>query len=237
MLNLIRLENKKFNLGGFIFGAIIASICILGIMSFLPIIAKIQGDHFLKSYALLFKLIATCSKAVFTVFAAVLISKTIIEEYKSKTISVLFSYPINRKKLMLSKLTIIVIFTFLAIVFSNIFITSAMCVIDNFYKLMPDTITVSLLASNLLNVIIEAIPSSLIALIPLYFGMKSKSVPATITTSFIAIVLLCSHAGANDNSLGFSLGDIIIVPIILSLIGIFIAYLSIKNIENKDLIN
>ena len=61
-------------------------------------------------------------RATFIIFGAVLIAKLIIDEYKNKTILLMFSYPINRKKIMISKLAITAILTFITVILSNIFV-------------------------------------------------------------------------------------------------------------------
>ncbi|WP_246234530.1 hypothetical protein [Bacillus aquiflavi] len=68
------------------------------------------------------------------------------------------------------------------------------------------------------------------SLIPLFFGLKNYSIPATITSSILIVAIVCS------NSNGFTLNHIILIPITLALIGAYTAYLAIRNIEKVDLI-
>ncbi|WP_235700159.1 ABC transporter permease [Clostridium senegalense] len=168
-------------------------------------------------------------RATFIIFASVLLAKLIIEEYKNNTITILFMYPINRKKLIMAKLIIVASFTFVTTVLSNIFIDSALCIINNFYNFTTDKITVSLIINSFRNIFISGLLSAGISLIPLYFGMKKKSVPTTIISAIIIVSIVCSNGN------GISLNSIIAVPITLALIGVFIAYLSIKNIEHVDI--
>ena len=58
------------------------------------------------------------------IFASTLIAKLIIGEYKFKTITLAFMYPISRKKLMVAKLAIVMLFTFSMIIISNALITT-----------------------------------------------------------------------------------------------------------------
>ncbi|WP_313893038.1 hypothetical protein [Psychrobacillus sp.] len=67
--------------------------------------------------------------------------------------------------------------------------------------------------------------------ITLYFGMKKFSVPTTIISSILIVMVVSSNNG------GFSLNDIIVIPISLALIGVSVAYLAIRNIEKVDLKN
>lgn len=229
MLNLIKLELKKFKIRGSIRGAMIANLVILGFIAIINFGERAEGRIAFNNYVFAFSIIDSLVKSTFIIFASALIAKYVIEEYKSKTIMVLFMYPINRKKLIISKLLVITIFTFVSIVISEIFIGGVLCLINNIYELIPDKLTITLVINNLKNICINALAASGMSLIPLYFGMKKKSVPTTIISSILIVSIVCGNNG------GFSLSSIIAIPLSLAVIGIGIAYLSIRNIENVDL--
>ena len=65
--------------------------------------SKKEGGIEFTSLDFTFSMVNTMVKATFIIFASVLIARFIIEEYKSNTITVLFMYPINRKKLIIAK--------------------------------------------------------------------------------------------------------------------------------------
>jgi len=229
VLNLIKLELKKFKIQGSIRGAMIANLVILGFIAIINFGERAEGKIAFNNYVFAFSIIDSLVKSTFIIFASALIAKYVIEEYKSKTIMVLFMYPINRKKLIISKLLVITIFTFVSIVISEIFIGGVLCLINNIYELIPDKLTITLVINNLKNICINALAASGMSLIPLYFGMRKKSVPATIISSILIVSIVCGNNG------GFSLSSIIAIPLSLAVIGVGIAYLSIRNIENVDL--
>lgn len=228
MFKLMKLEMKKFKIGGYIKASLIANLVIIGIMIAGIIISKIEGEAILNNYSVAFQMVDSQVKATFIIFASVLLAKLIIEEYKNGTITLLFMYPINRKKLIVAKLIIVIIFTFIAIFLSNIFIDSILIAINSFANLIPNELTKETLSNTIILINTSAVTSAFMSLIPLYFGMKKKSVPTTIISSILIVAVMCSNAN------GFSLSSIIIIPIILSLIGAFIAYLSFRNIEHVD---
>jgi len=231
MIKLMKLEMKKFKVWGNIKGVIIANIAIILLLIGMIFATKAEKDIEFTSLNFTFLMVDTMVKATFIIFASALIAKLIIEEYKSNTITVLFMYPINRKKLIVSKLLIVVLFTFISIVLSEIFIDSVLTIFNNLYKFSPDKLTNSLISSTLMTIVSNALASSGIGLIPLYFGMRKKSVPATIISGILIVSIVCSSMG------GYSLANIIAIPITLSIIGAFITYLSIRNIEHVDVIN
>ncbi|WP_291576697.1 ABC transporter permease [Clostridium sp. UBA4548] len=228
MFKLMKLEMKKFKVAGYIKGAIIANLVIIGIMIAGILISKSEGDLILNNYNFAFQMVDSSVKATFIIFASVLLSKLIIEEYKNGTMTLLFMYPINRKKLIVAKLIIVLIFTFVAIFLSNIFIDGILIAINSFTNFIPDEITKEILSNAIISINTSAVTSAFMSLIPLYFGMRKKSVPTTIISSILIVTVMCSNAN------GFSLSSIVIIPIIFSFVGAFIAYLSIRNIEHVD---
>ncbi|MEO4055033.1 ABC transporter permease [Solibacillus sp. CAU 1738] len=228
MLNLMRLEMKKYKLGSYVRGAIIANFIILGFLLFISLISKIEGEVELENYDMALTIIDSFVRATFIIFAATLIAKLIIGEYKNKTITTLFMYPINRKKLIVAKLAIVILFTFCSIIISNILITTIFSFISVTYQLIPDTLTSALIMQQIPSMLMHAIAASGMALIPLYFGMRKFSITTTIISSLFIVMIVSSNSG------DFSLNDIIVIPISLALIGISVAYLAIRNIEKMD---
>ncbi|WP_241747267.1 ABC transporter permease [Lysinibacillus sphaericus] len=229
VLNLMRLEMKKYHIGSYIKRAVFANFVILAVIFMLIFITKVEGDVDFRTYQTALGMIDSFVRAVFIIFASVLIAKFIIGEFKYKTITVAFMYPINRKKLIASKLAIVVLFTFSAIVLSTIFVTAVFCAVSESFQLLPDTLSVSIIIQRIPAVIMNAVSASCIALIPLYFGMRKYSIPATIVSSIMIVSVVSSNSG------NFTLYDIIFIPITLAIIGISVAYLSFRNIEKIDI--
>lgn len=229
MPNLMRLEMKKYKLFSYIKGAIIANIIIAGLLVAMLFISKVEGDQFLTNYTEALTIIDTIVRATFIIFAASLISKLIIGEFKNKTITTLFLYPINRKKLIAAKLAIVILFTFCSIILSNVFLTIVFSSVTNYFDLIPGTLSINMVTQHTPSMLMNAIAASGMCLIPLYFGMKKYSASTTIISSILIVMIVSSNSG------NFSLNDIIIIPISLAIIGISIAYFAIRNIEKTDL--
>lgn len=230
MYNLLKLELKKFKIKNNILVAFICNIFILGILCLIFFVERAEGNTTFNNYNTLFGILGTIINATFIVFAGFLISKFVIEEYKNKTIFLLFSYPISRKKTIISKLVIVSIFTFCFTIISYLIVFSSFYLIQVITHTTLEKLTLEMIYPQLITLVTSALANSLIALIPLYFGMRKKSVPITILSSFLVASIL------NSNSGGFTLSSIIIVPIIFSIIGLLIVYYSIKDIDNKDVI-
>ncbi|MBO1625393.1 ABC transporter permease [Bacillus arachidis] len=228
MLQLIKLEMKKCKLGWYMKGAIIANIVMVAMLFFVSYVSQIEGDVELGNPQGILLMASSMVRGTFIVFAGVLIAKLVIEEYKNKTILLMFSYPISRKKIIASKLLITAILTFITVLLSNIFIVSVFFTLNSFMLVIPNTITIGELIQESIKAIPFAIAAAGAGLIPLYFGMRKYSVPTTIVSSLIVVMIACQSQPE------FSLATFLPLQFALAAIGIVIAYYGIRNIENED---
>ncbi|EJR39360.1 MULTISPECIES: ABC transporter permease [Bacillus] len=229
MLRLMKLELRKFKLGWYVKRAVIANIVILALLIFVSIVAQIEGDPKIRNPQIILSMASALVRATFIIFGGVLIAKLIIDEYKSKTILLMFSYPINRKKMMVSKLAITATLTFITVILSNILVVGIFFGIDSYFSILPNSFTVDQLIQEGINLIPLAIATAGISLIPLYFGMRKRSVPATIVSSIIVVLI------AINNPPIFPIATFLPLQFTFAAIGVAIAYYGIKNIEKEDI--
>ena len=229
MLHLMKLELKKFKLGWYVKRAIIANIVILALMIFVSIIAQVEGDAEIRNPETILLMASTIVRATFIIFGSVLIARLIIGEYKNKTILLMFSYPINRKKMMASKLAITAIVTFITVIVSNILVVGIFFGIDSYFSILPNSFTVDQLMQEGIKLVPLAIATAGMSLIPLYFGMRKRSVPTTIVSSLIVVSI------AMNSNPAFSTATFLPLQLALAAIGVVIAYYGIKNIEKEDI--
>ncbi|PFB62554.1 ABC transporter permease [Bacillus cereus] len=229
MLHLMKLELKKFKLGWYVKRAIIANIVILALMIFVSIIAQVEGDAEIRNPETILLMASTIVRATFIVFGSVLIARLIIGEYKNKTILLMFSYPINRKKMMASKLAIAAIVTFITVIVSNILVVGVFFGIDSYFSILPNSFTVDQLMQEGIKLVPLAIATAGMSLIPLYFGMRKRSVPTTIVSSLIVVSI------AMNSNPEFPAATFLPLQLALAAIGVVIAYYGIKNIEKEDI--
>ncbi|MCW1240393.1 ABC transporter permease [Bacillus pretiosus] len=229
MLRLMKLELKKFKLGWYVRGAIIANIAILALLIFTSIVSQIEGDPEMRDPQMVLLMASTVVRATFIIFGSVLIARLIISEYKNKTILLMFSYPINRKKMMASKLAITAIVTFLTVIVSNILVVGIFFGIDIYFSILPNPFTVDQLMQEGIKLVPLAIATAGMSLIPLYFGMRKRSVPTTIVSSLIVVSI------AMNSNPTFTTATFLPLQLALAAIGVAIAYYGIKNIEKEDI--
>ncbi len=229
MVSLIELELKRFNLKSHVFSVIIANIVILFLsvfMTYMLSIGQIPQTN-LPSFELdTISISSMLIKATFLVWEAVLIARIIVEEFRSKTMSLLFTYPINRKKLIATKLMLILLVTFVSIVLSEFFQNICIFGVSKVLNFVSYGIT----PKDVFNLGITTITATLLGMLPLYIGMIQKSTIATIISSlFIVSIVVNTQAGTGG------LISIIPISLVLGAVGLFFAAIAIKNIVNNDL--
>jgi ABC-type transport system involved in multi-copper enzyme maturation permease subunit len=230
MLNLMKLEMKKNKFGWYFRGVILANVLIVLFMCFISYVTRLEGESIFTGLSEALSVIGTFVRVTFVVFASVLFAKLIIDEYKNNTISVLFTYPIQRKKLILSKILLIMGITFIVIVVSNVFVAGSFVIVNQYFHFVQDELTSDLISSELINIVVQSIAATGMSLISLYFGMRKKSVPATIVSSLLIVGVI------NSNNNDFSLSSIIAIPLTLGVIGVCVAYFTFRNIERTDIV-
>ncbi|HCQ89716.1 MULTISPECIES: ABC transporter permease [unclassified Clostridium] len=229
MVSLIELELKRFNLKSHVFSVIIANIVILFLsvfMTYMLSIGQIPQTN-LPSFELdTISISSMLIKATFLVWEAVLIARIIVEEFRSKTMSLLFTYPINRKKLIATKLMLILLVTFVSIVLSEFF--QNICIFG--VSKVLNFVSYGIAPKDVFNLGITTITATLLGMLPLYIGMIQKSTIATIISSlFIVSIVVNTQAGTGG------LISIIPISLVLGAVGLFFAAIAIKNIVNNDL--
>lgn len=121
MIKLIKLEYKKNNIKKYIIITLILTgvlllFCFaqtyLGIArdSDTGVVDAVEGANTVDSYV---DLLTTIS---FLILSSAMQSTFIVDAYKNKTMDLMFQYPIGRKKILISKILAVLIFSFAALV-------------------------------------------------------------------------------------------------------------------------
>ena len=219
MKTLIRLELRKTNFRTYAISALIIAVIMLGFLylfAYAPMLETNDADmKIFSGYENLIPLYGVLNMTVFCVLAAVIYSKIIIEEYSGKRPILLFSYPINRKKIMLSKLCIVFVFTVIAMFISNFLIFIIFGVSEKFLHLVSET------------TLIMSLSAASIGILAVGIGFIKKSVPTTIVSAVLIASLMCNIV-ANTTSSKIAMYIFVAVMI---LIGIMFSAILMKKVE------
>ncbi|PFR45214.1 ABC transporter permease [Bacillus thuringiensis] len=232
MLRLIKLEWKKHKLSSYFKGVAICIIAIFAAVSLLAWGIKAEEDVLFFDFTQQMVLINTFIRITFIIFSSVILSRLVIDEYKNKTMQLLFMYPLQRKMLMRAKLTIVFCFCFVSTIIATFSISLLVYFVSPMMGLIETPATIGEIISIVPTTFISAFMISGISLIPLFFGMRKKSTPTTITSAVIIGMLISSNFGPGNGQV--SLFNFIAIPIVLCLLGIFISYLSYRKIDKID---
>ena len=234
MLNLIRLEFKKFNLINNVKGVILADCILLGILIMLSILTRIDGEILFESATEQIIFIDLLVRDIFIIFSSVILAKLTVGEYKNRTMQLMFMYPINRKKILIAKLLIVYMFAVLAILSGDIFLIGGIKLIDNFIDVVPNTLTLQAIIEQVPMLCVSMIMSGFLAIMPLYFGMKKKSTSHTIIASVVIVALMSSSFGGSITDSYYlvrciALGGIAIISIVITMGN------ALNNIDSIDI--
>lgn len=229
MLKLMKLEWKKHHLSGYLKGlAIFAAVALMAWGS------KAESDEMFQNYKEFMSLTNIFIRITFIIFASVILSRLVIDEYKSRTIQLLFTYPLNRKKLMQAKLSIVFGFCFFSIVIATFSINMLTFFLNPMIGFFETPVSMGEIIATIPSTLISSFMMAGVSLIPLYFGMRKKSTATTITSAIIIGFLI--NATVSDGGNQVSLFQFIGVPIVFCLFGLVIGYLSYHKVAKMDLV-
>ncbi|WP_459499208.1 ABC transporter permease [Bacillus sp. C1] len=232
MLNLMKLEWKKHRLSRYFKGVAICIIAIFAAVGLMAWGSKGESERMFLDYTGFMSLTDMFSRTTFMIFSAVILSRLVIDEYKSRTMQLLFTYPVQRKKVMRAKLAIVLGFCFCSIIMATVIINMLLFFLNSSIGFFETPITMEQIIATIPATIINAFMIAGISLVPLYFGMKKKSTPTTITSSVVIGMLINSNVSKGGEQV--SLFDFIVIPLAFCLLGLVIGYLSYYKVDKID---
>ncbi|TVX87072.1 ABC transporter permease [Paenibacillus agilis] len=232
MLKLMKLEWKKHRVNSYFKALVICIAAIFGSVALMAWTSISENEPLFPDYAAFMSLTNIFIRIVFIIFSSVLLSRLVIDEYRNKTIQLLFTYPLQRKKVIQAKLAIVFGFCFFSIIFATIIIHLLILLLNPMFPLFEAPARVGEMVASIPTTLLNAVMIAGISLIPLYFGMRKKSAPATITSAVLIGFLI--NANVSSEVASTSLFQFIAVPIVLCLVGLAIGYLSYYKLDKMD---
>ena len=230
MRNLVKLELKRASLKSHFIGLLAANIVIVLLSGFTSSLLNTGGGVAVTGLppAQLdtLTLATMLVRATLIVWEAVLISVFIVEEYRNKTINLLFTYPVQRGKLIAVKIILICVVMLLFHALSGVFQFTCLSVASKYFPF----VTVS--PANLITQAVTALSAVLLGLLPLYVGMIKKSTIATIVSSFAIAAVVSNSQGS-----GAGLIAIPIAAIVFGVIGAGFSAITVHKMVSSDLSN
>lgn len=163
-------------------------------------------------------------------------AKIIIGEYRKGTIRLLFTYPVNRKKIILTKVILVYFVTLIACFIGEIVALGGLILADSVLSFLPGPLPLAFILDHLAVYLSSIFLSGFIAIMPLAIGMIRKSQMHTLVSAFILASLISSGTTPDSTPAGYLLqmgiiGSIAIISVIVTL------YLTVHQIEYKDIVD
>ena len=229
MLKLIRLEWKKNNIMKYTRNAFIMVVILTLLL--MSVAGELESDETRFAYggSMLKSGVEMFTNMSFIIFTSTMLAAFIVSAYKNKTMNLMFSYPINRKQILLSQMLAVWIFNFIALVLSKILIFHALVAVKNYTYITAESIA---LGNSMfyIEILVDSAVMISISFISLLIGLKMKSSRATIITGVIIVCLTQGNIGA------YSLIGNIPFYITLLIISVISVFLTLYKLETRDVL-
>lgn len=229
MVKMIKLEWEKNNIKKYIRNAVIMSGVIIILLLFAAI-GEMRTECKIDVYnkRILYVGIESLANMSYIVFASVMMVSFIIKEYNSKTVYIMFSYPIKRQKILLAQMLSVWIFNVVALIITKLLAYGIFCFASGFIDIDMRGIKFGAF-SFYIQIITSSIMMISLCFIALVIGVKMKSSEATVVSSAILACL------TQTNVVSYMMEDNISFCIIAFVLSIVSAIFTIYNVDKTDI--
>lgn len=226
MLKLIRMEWKTNRIGKYIRNAVILTASLLAFSMLVGAeldrdVPPIYGKSMLIAGVDLF------SHMGYIIFTGVMLAVFITGAYENRTINLLFSYPIKRRKILAAKLLAVWIFNYAAMVLSKLAIYAGLFLTSPYTGISVGDIRLGE-ASFYLNILISSAVMVSISFVALLIGTWMHSSKSVIVASVILTFFTQGNIGE------FTLIGSIPFYIVLMLLSVAAVVLLLADVEKRD---
>ena len=228
MLKLIRMEWKTNRIGKYIRNAVILTASLLAFSMLVGAeldrdVPPVYGKSMLIAGVDLF------SHMGYIIFTGVMLAVFITGAYENRTINLLFSYPIKRRKILAAKLLAVWIFNYAALVLSKLAIYAGLFLTSPYTGISVGDIRLGE-ASFYLNILISSAVMVSISFVALLIGTWMHSSKSVIVASVILTFFTQGNIGE------FTLSGSIPFYIVLMFLSIAAVVLLLADVEKRDVI-
>ncbi|WP_411167351.1 hypothetical protein ACH36K_09220 [Clostridium sp. MB05] len=225
MLNLMKQELKRNKIDTYILASIISCVILIIFTYFVAYVAKVENEVEFQNYNNIFKFVGIISLLIFSIMSTIMYVNLVINDYKGARLGLLFSYPVNRKKILISKILIVFIFSSISIFICTTIPFILFSITEIISPIVKDTFSLELLFSTLKRIFISILGVGGIGIISMRIGFIKKSVPTALVTSFIL-------SGILGNIIVYSIDNVAVISIVVLIILCSIAFV-ILELANK----
>lgn len=228
MLKLIRLEWKKNRIGKFVCKAVIMTVILL--LMIVMMAGELETVETVEAYgrSMLTASVNLFMNMAYIVMTGVMLSVFVVGAYEKKTIHLMFSYPINRKKILAAKMLAVWIFNVVAMVVSKAFTYAALFLARPLLGI--DASGIAFGAPDFwLDMLLGSAAMVSIAFIALPVGLLMKSSKASIVAAVVITFVTQGNIGSATLVNNVPFYGVLLV------IAAWAAFLSVHRVEVRDL--
>lgn len=183
--HLMRLELKKTPFGKYILLSALA--IVLGL--FFLFVSLTDSSDTVHDFENAFQTAEMIFSCIFIVFFAVLNGALIISEYNNRTILLMFTYPVDKKLMIVAKLMVITLFIAVSLSVGYLCCGLFLAGIDRAFDLLADAFSGAVLCYFVVRAATTIVVYCCLGLWTFAAGMHRKSVTVTIVSSLLFIFL------------------------------------------------
>ncbi|RGH40394.1 lantibiotic ABC transporter permease [Firmicutes bacterium AM41-5BH] len=181
MTHLMRLELKKVGLKKYVIFSMIG----IFISMYFLFVGLNDSSTIKSNYETAFSTLGMIFCVYYITLFSVLVATYIINEYNHKTILVMFSYPIDRRKLMIAKLLLITLLVMFSMIVGYICCGIFIVIADKCWELIEGEFRISVLSYWIPTALKAIITFCTLGIGTFVIGMIKKSVPMTIISAIV----------------------------------------------------
>lgn len=229
MLKLIRLEWKKNNIIKYVRSAFIMAVILLILI--LASAGELEAKDTELAYgkSMLKAGVEMFTNMSFIIFTSTMLASFIVGAYKNKTMNLMFSYPISRKKIMLSQMLAVWIFNFTALFLTKLLFYYVLAAVRGYGHMLAAGIV---LDSGMFyaEILVNSAVMVSVSFTALLAGLKMKSSKAAIIAGVILVCITQGNIGQYTLT-----GN---MPFLMTLLFISAAsvFLALYKVESRDVL-
>lgn len=213
MLKFMRLELRRNKMKTYYFATLAIFLFVVAstyLFAYVPRLNPEDADLLLfAGYDNVIVLSTLICMAIFCVLSTVMYSRYVIEEYAGKRATLLFSYPVNRRKILLAKLLVVFLYIFIAMTICNLLSLGIFAATEHIAPMVSDTMTTDIIIKAIKGTVVMGFTAASLGVVATGVGFIKKSVPTTIVSSVVMVAVLgnlMSGALTNEGFLYIILG-------------------------------
>lgn len=224
MLNLIKIELFKLKRRSKFIGILITLI-----LSSLIILPVLYSDEKLSSWNAIIVLSFAVISLITNVFTCILSGELFMEEYKTKTINIMFTYPISRTKIYFSKLLVMCLYCVIISMLGSIIFFSVANIANYIYPAITDSFTKEIIIKILVLVVFYSIFNSFVSIIYSFFSTVKVSIPLMV----VSCILILNATSNNDIT---NISPYLLIPLAIAIISSALLFPIIRHLNFKDVV-